>query len=339
VALGVGVAGAFAYLLWRIRGDLAATLHRVGPAGLPWLAVAVAAEAASFCCYALAQRRLLAAGGARLGHGTMVGLTAAATGLTNLVPGGAAPASGWLVAQYRRHGVPMALALWTVLAGGFAAAFSVLFLLACGAAVAGLLTAGAFVGVLAVLAAGGAAVVWASRRTASVRAWLAGARHIPGAARLGRLTAGAGEVMGFRATLRGGAEVYALSIANWLFDVTVLGCAFAVLGLPLPWRALLFAYAISQVAGALAPLPGGVGFVEGGMIGALTLTGTHAGAAVVATVAYRLVTTLGMAAFGTGALFVVHHRAAPAAELTGEAAELAGRRSEAVPETAAAPRA
>ncbi|MGH8981390.1 MAG: hypothetical protein ACRDWE_10285, partial [Acidimicrobiales bacterium] len=78
-------------------------------------------------------------------------------------------------------------------------------------------------------------------------------------------------------------------------------------------------------AGAVAPLPGGLGFVEGGMIGALTLAGTPAGNAVVATVVYRLVTTLGLAGIGSLALVLVHRREARQAELTGTAAALAER--------------
>ena len=105
----------------------------------------------------------------------------------------------------------------------------------------------------------------------------------------------------------------------------VLATGFAIVALPVPWRALLFAYAVAQVAGALSPVPGGIGFVEGGMIGALALAGTPAGDAVVATVIYRLVTTLGMAGIGSLALVFVQHRAPKPARLTGVAAALVHR--------------
>jgi hypothetical protein len=101
-----------------------------------------------------------------------------------------------------------------------------------------------------------------------------------------------------------------------------------VLGLPVPWDALLFAYATAQVAGALAPLPGGIGFVEGGMIGAFALAGTPAGSAILATVIYRLITTFGMAGIGSAALFLVNRRAPQRAELRGDAAALARRAGE-----------
>lgn len=321
----IAIVVAFGVLLYEIRSDLATALRRVSPAGVPWLAAAMAAETASFLCYAGVQRRLLAAGGARLQRRTVARLAVAATGLSNLVPGGTAPSSGWLVSQYRRHGVPWPLALWAVIAGGFTAAISVLLLLLVGAAVAGVLGLAYFAGLLVLLVGAAVGGVAAAHHMPAVRAWLARDRRLPGIRWMRRAVSGIGDVMRFRTTMTGGAAVYFLSIGNWALDVVVLVTGFAVLNLPIPWRAVLFAYAAAQVAGALAPVPGGIGFVEGGMIGALTLAGTPAGDAVLATVIYRLCTTLGMAGIGSVALYFVHRRAPQCAELSGEAAELARR--------------
>ena len=160
-----------------VAHGLTSTFRRFDPARLPWLAVALAAEAASFVCYALVQRRLLGQGGARLSRRTMVGLAIGATGLTNLVPGGTAPASGWLVGQYRRRGVPMPLALWAVLAGGFAATVSVLLLLLVGAGIAGLLGPWGALACAVALAAGATVVAVAvRRRSPSSAGWPAPAR-------------------------------------------------------------------------------------------------------------------------------------------------------------------
>jgi uncharacterized membrane protein YbhN (UPF0104 family) len=73
-----------------------------------------------------------------------------------------------------------------------------------------------------------------------------------------------------------------------LADAGVLGACFGLTGLPVPWRGLLFAYAAGQLAARVVPLPGGLGGVEGGVIGALTLTGTPAVAAAAAVLVYRL---------------------------------------------------
>ena len=327
VLLVIVIVVAFGLLLYRIRGDLDTAAHRIRLSGLVWLPAAFAAEGVSFLAYALVQRRLLAAGGAHMTRRTIVSLTVAATGISNLVPGGTAPSSGWLVTQYRRHGVPLPLALWAVLAGGFTAAISVLFLCLVGAAVAGLLAPGAFAGLLVVLAGAAAAGVVVVHRLAAVKGWLEHEHRwpVPGLRLARRAVRHADDVAHFRATVPGGAAVYGLSIANWALDVVVLATGFASLALPVPWRALLFAYAVSQVAGSLAPVPGGIGFVEGGVIGALTLSGTPAGDAVIATVVYRLVTTLGMAGIGSLALVVVHRRHPTQARLTGIAAALASR--------------
>lgn len=328
VVLLIVILAAFGLLVYRLRSEISTAFHRVTIGGLVWLPAALAAEAVSFLAYAEVQHRLLLAGGAHMRHRTVASLTVAATGIANLVPGGTAPSSGWLVSQYRRHGVPLPLALWAVVAGGFAAGISVLFILLVGALVAGLVGPWLFVGLLAVLVGAGVAGVLVAHHAAVVRHWLDRDRRLPGLGVARRVIRQVGDVGNFRATLPGGAQVYALSVANWVLDVAVLAAGFAVLNLPVPWRALLFAYAAAQVAGALAPVPGGIGFVEGGMIGALTLAGTSAGAAVVATVVYRLVTTLGMAGIGSLALVIVHHREPRPALLSGKAEALASRSTE-----------
>jgi hypothetical protein len=109
-------------------------------------------------------------------------------------------------------------------------------------------------------------------------------------------------------------------------DVFVLIGAFGLLGLPVPWRAVLFAYGAAQVAGSLAPVPGGVGFVEGGMIGAFALAGSGLSGAILAVIVYRAITCWLVAAVGSLMLTIVSRRSVtPPAQLGGEAARLAGR--------------
>jgi len=319
------IVAALAVLIVRTRGDLAEAFRHIGVHSLPWLVVALAAEGVSFFCYASVQRRLLLAGGARLPRRTALGLTIAATGLTNLVPGGTAPASGWLVGQYRRRRIPMPLALWAVLAGGFAASVSMLVLLLAGAAIAGLIGPLAIAGCAVLLVGVTAGLVWASHHVREVERWLGRHRQLPGVHLVERVTGRAAEVARFRASVPGGAQVFGLSLGNWGMDVLCLVAAFAGLGLPVPWRAVLFAYATAQVAGSLAPVPGGIGFVEGGMIGAFALTGTPAADAAVATIVYRLITTFGVAGIGSITLVAITHREPREAELYGPAAELATR--------------
>ena len=323
ILFGALILVALAFLAVRVRGDFVSTYDHLSVRRLPWLAAAVGAEVLSFLCYAAVQRRLLFAGGARIGRRTMLRLAVAASGLTNLVPGGTAPASGWLVGQYRRHGIPVPLGLWAVIAGGFAATVSVLFLLLMGAAIAGLIGVWATVGCAVLLVAGTAGLVWCAHHLPTVDAWLRRHCEVPGVPLLQHAIDRTAGVMRFRATVSGGTQVFVLSLGNWGLDVVCLITAFAVLDLPVPWRAVLFAYATAQIAGSLAPVPGGIGFVEGGMIGAFALAGTPTGHAVVATVVYRLITNWGVAGVGSLALLIVNHRIPEEARLHGVAASLA----------------
>jgi uncharacterized membrane protein YbhN (UPF0104 family) len=95
------------------------------------------------------------------------------------------------------------------------------------------------------------------------------------------------------------AGVLACTGTGLLADAGVLAACFALTGLPVPWRGLLFAHAAGQLAGRLVPLPGGVGGVEGGILGALTLTGTPPAAAAAAVIVYRVAGCWAVGAAGT----------------------------------------
>ncbi|MBV9465410.1 MAG: flippase-like domain-containing protein [Solirubrobacterales bacterium] len=73
----------------------------------------------------------------------------------------------------------------------------------------------------------------------------------------------------------------------WGFDVAVLWASFHAFGAAPPLGVILMAYFVGTLANTL-PLPGGIGGVEGGMIGALVAFGVHPALAVVAVLAYRL---------------------------------------------------
>jgi uncharacterized protein (TIRG00374 family) len=307
VLIGLVVLVAVVFLAFHVSTfdhEATTVLRHFKVSRLPWLSVALAAEALSFLCYAFVQRALLIEGGARLPRRDIVSLAVAATGLTNLLPGGTAPSSGWLVAQYRKRGIPMPLALWAVLAGGFAATVSVLLLTLVGAAVAGLLPP-LWIGLCAViLVAGSIGFLAAVRHLESVDRWFRAHRHGRSDRLLQRFSKRVGDVSKFRAPPAVGARVLVLSVGNWGLDVGCLIAAFPLLNLPIPWRTVLFAYAFAQIAGSLAPVPGGIGFVEGGMVGAFALAGTPVGDALLATILYRLITTIGVA--GVGSVMLLH---------------------------------
>lgn len=85
-------------------------------------------------------------------------------------------------------------------------------------------------------------------------------------------------------------QPYALfgAVGYMALDVVALAAAFAAFGSTPPFAAFVFAYVIGQLGGLL-PLPGGIGGIDGGLIGALTLYGSPLSQATAAVLAYRVV--------------------------------------------------
>jgi len=77
------------------------------------------------------------------------------------------------------------------------------------------------------------------------------------------------------------------ALAYWGFNIAVLWACFNAFGEPPPWPVIIQAYFVGFL-GNLLPLPGGIGGVDGGMIGALLAFGVDAPLAVPAVLSYRL---------------------------------------------------
>lgn len=76
---------------------------------------------------------------------------------------------------------------------------------------------------------------------------------------------------------------------NWLLDYLALLAAVAAVGARPRPALVLLAYVAAAVLGMIPITPGGLGFVEAGLTATLTLAGVSAADAVLATLAYRLV--------------------------------------------------
>ena len=74
--------------------------------------------------------------------------------------------------------------------------------------------------------------------------------------------------------------------AWWVFDIAALWACFQAFGDPPPIVVLVTGYFIGMLANTL-PLPGGIGGVDVGMVGAFVGYGVDPGLAVVAVIAYR----------------------------------------------------
>ena len=76
---------------------------------------------------------------------------------------------------------------------------------------------------------------------------------------------------------------------RWVLDYLSLLCALSAVGANPRPSLVLLAFCAAQALGSLPLTPGGLGFVEAGLTGTLALAGVPGGQAVVATLAYRLV--------------------------------------------------
>jgi uncharacterized membrane protein YbhN (UPF0104 family) len=83
-------------------------------------------------------------------------------------------------------------------------------------------------------------------------------------------------------------RVVAGSLGYWAFDNAVLWACFRAFGESPPIALVLMGYLIGQLGGLL-PIPGGIGGIEGGLIGTLIVYGLPAAATAAAVLAYRVI--------------------------------------------------
>jgi putative heme transporter len=101
-------------------------------------------------------------------------------------------------------------------------------------------------------------------------------------------------------------EALLLAAGRWVLDYLTLIAALYALGAIPRASLVLLAFCAAQLLGTLPLTPGGLGFVEAGLTGTLALAGVGGGAAVVATLAYRLVSF--WLPLPAGAIAAVVHR-------------------------------
>ena len=78
------------------------------------------------------------------------------------------------------------------------------------------------------------------------------------------------------------------SAGNWLLDLTALLIALAAVGAQPRASVVLLAYVVAAFLGMIPITPGGLGFVEAGLVGTLSLAGIGTDQALLATLVYRL---------------------------------------------------
>jgi len=273
------------FLLAPGLGEVRARLARARPG---WLALAVAFEALSCVSYVLMFRPIFCA--------RMSWRSSFEIAFSELAVGSLVPASG---------AGGLALGAWVLRQGGMPAdqiaRRSVAFFLIkssvnfVAVAVLGTLMATGLVGPprsLWLTAAPGAAAALVIVAVPALR-WIgpveqpaqAGARRALAAARRA-VAGGTAEAI---ALLRSGDLLVVVgAIGYWAWDNAVLWATFHAFGDVPPVSIILIGYLIGQLGGLL-PIPGGIGGIDGGLVGTLIVYGAPAAPAAAAVLAYRVI--------------------------------------------------
>lgn len=277
-----------------------------------WVPVILLADCASRFAVARTHRRLLRAGGARIGPGTALrlGYTANAISVTLLLAG-AQLAAAFTYRGFVRAGASPAATSWTLLTAGVASTSTYALLLVVGAVLTAT-TAGMLLGIgVALLAVLPGWAVLASLRHPTgrrhlstvlaplVALWrrLSGARGPSPTAVLQHVLDQLGALR-LPAQDRAPVVALALALANWLLDCACLAAAVLAVGADVPWQGLLLAHLTAAGATTLALTPGGLGTVELALCAALVAAGLDAPQALAATLVYRVASLWLPAALG-----------------------------------------
>jgi putative heme transporter len=297
-ALFVLAVVAFLYLVLPKLAGVGKTLHRLEAGNTWWIIAGGLFEVCSFAGYIVLFRTVFVRGWSRIGWResyqiTMAGL--AATRLFAAAGAGGVALTAWAV---RRSGmaprtvacrmVAFMVLLYSVYVGSLlvagiglgtglfpgGGAFAITYLPAILAAV---ILAGAFAVTLLPEDTERRLHRWGSGYGRRAR-WIARALTVPALAASGVRTA---------LSLIRSRELGVLGApAWWGFDICVLWAMFHAFGSPPPFTVIWMAYFVGTL-GNLLPLPGGLGGVEGGMIGAFAAFGVDFNLAVLAVLSYR----------------------------------------------------
>ena len=272
---------AIALLAWLAPG-LDSIRSRLDNADPPWLVLGVALEVASCAGYVLMFGPIFCE---RLAPRTSLEIGLAELGVGSLIPAGGLGGLALGVWALRRAGMPaeqvatrsVAFFLIKCAANFLAVAVvGVLLWLGVGPSLSPALTI--LPAALAVAVMGGVAALPLMLRRAS------------GDGRAARAARGLGR--GVREALRllatGNPAILLGSLGYWAFDNLVLWACFHAFGVAPALTVVLMGYLIGQLGGLL-PIPGGLGGVEGGLVGTLVVYGVSVRDAVAAVLAYRVI--------------------------------------------------
>jgi hypothetical protein len=291
---------------------LAAVVHRYrsllvksieGFGHLQWTLVvaAVALEVGSMASFARMQRRILRSGGLQLTIESMIAITYAGNAIAVSLPlAGSGVGTAFLHRQFSRRGAPRSVSVWALMISGIFSTMAFALVISVGAIASHNLGAelAGVVGVILVIVPLIALRVVTRREGLQDKAVTAAAWVLQRVRRLARKPdddsrAVIAEFVETMASLRLGrfdvAAASYLAIANWAFDIACLAWSIKAVGLPVPWSALILAWAAGAGAASFNLTPGGLGVVEPALAAALVAAGLPSARAMSAVLLYRLI--------------------------------------------------
>ena len=142
---------------------------------------------------------------------------------------------------------------------------------------------------------------------------LLGFARVAGDNKIGALarTLGAGVTETRHVLRHGGWMAWTGAIGYWAFDTLALWFSLRAIQSSIPIGSTAMGHLIGML-GSLIPIPGGIGGVDGGLVGSLIAYGAGASVALAAVVAFRAVNTVVRLVVGAPALAVVLSREAAA---------------------------
>ncbi len=295
--VGIGLAVAvFAVLLGDSRelsGASARLVHLDGR----WVMAAGAVEVLSLASFTRVQQVLLGASGVRVRAAPLFAITLANNSIANSLPAGPAVAGVFRYRQYRRRGADDVAAGWVVVAGLVAGATGLALLVVAGIAASAaegtaFRLAGTVVIVVTVLVVAGIVFTQHDLVAWTLRSATRGARRLTGHPRPGfeaHIERVADQLRTVQLGWRRTGAVVGWALATWAFDCACLAFSFAAVRAAVPWRGLLLAYGLAQLAAALPLTPGGLGLVEGSLAAVLIAGGGVRAPTVAAVLVYRIV--------------------------------------------------
>jgi uncharacterized membrane protein YbhN (UPF0104 family) len=245
-----------------------------------WLGLALVLEALSFVGHAILFRAVSLDGSGRIGMRASTEITLAghmATRLFASAGAGGIALTAWALKRSGMEARDVAARMTTFLVLLYAVYMGALVVGGLGLAT-GVLHGGGSPAITLLPAAFGAAVIGIVAAAQLVR---------PGESRARRWLSPVGDgVREARRLIRAGNPGLLGAIMWWAFDIAVLWATFEAFGNSPAVGVLVVGYFVGMLANTL-PLPGGIGGVDGGMIGAFAAFGVDPGLAIVAVLAYR----------------------------------------------------